>query len=112
MVQWLRLRTSSAGGTGSIPGRGPKSLHAARCSHKSINKNKLFLLVMCFCGSKGQLSPLASFDSVSGWDRKEGCLTEYLLPKVVPVRSGDRMRFFLFSTASCRSANVYLIPTV
>ena len=27
-VQWLRLRTSNAGGMGSIPGQGAKILHA------------------------------------------------------------------------------------
>ena len=34
MVQWLRLRASTAGGTGSIPGWGTKILHAARCGQK------------------------------------------------------------------------------
>ena len=29
MVQWLRLHASTTGGTGSIPGRGTKILHAA-----------------------------------------------------------------------------------
>ena len=28
VVQWLRLHASIAGGTGSIPGRGTKILHA------------------------------------------------------------------------------------
>ena len=28
-VQWLRLHTSTAGGTGSVPGQGTESLHAA-----------------------------------------------------------------------------------
>ena len=32
VVQWLRLRPSTAGGMGSIPGRGTKISHAARCS--------------------------------------------------------------------------------
>ena len=33
-VQWLRRCTSNAGGTGSIPGQGPKIPHAARHSQK------------------------------------------------------------------------------
>ena len=28
VVQWLRLHASTAGGTGSVPGRGVKILHA------------------------------------------------------------------------------------
>ena len=36
-VQWLGLHTSTAAGTGSIPGQGTKILHAARCGTK---KNK------------------------------------------------------------------------
>ena len=34
VVQWLRLGTSTAGGTGSIPGRGTKIPHASQCSQK------------------------------------------------------------------------------
>ena len=30
VVQWLRLRASTAGGMGSIPGQGTKILHAMR----------------------------------------------------------------------------------
>ena len=33
-VQWLRLRDSSAGGTGSIPGWGTKIPRAAWCGQK------------------------------------------------------------------------------
>ena len=33
-VQWLRLHASTAGGMGSIPGRGTKIPHAARCGQK------------------------------------------------------------------------------
>ena len=33
-VQWLRLHTPNAGGTGSIPGRGSKIPHAMRCGQK------------------------------------------------------------------------------
>ena len=32
MFQWLELRASTSGGTGSIPGRGTEILQAARCS--------------------------------------------------------------------------------
>ena len=39
MVQWLRLRASTAGGTGSIPGRGTKIPNDARCGQ--INKFKI-----------------------------------------------------------------------
>ena len=41
-VQWLRLCTSTAGGTGSIPGRGTKIPHAAQCSQKEKKKIKVF----------------------------------------------------------------------
>ena len=34
VVQWLRLRTSTAGVTGSIPGWGTKILHAVRHGQK------------------------------------------------------------------------------
>ena len=36
-VQWLRLRTSTAGGTGLIPGRGTKIPHAVRCGQKKLS---------------------------------------------------------------------------
>ena len=36
-VQWLRLRTSTAGGTGSIPDRGTKIPHASWCGQKKKN---------------------------------------------------------------------------
>ena len=32
--QWLRLGASTAGGTGSIPGRGTKIPQAARCGQR------------------------------------------------------------------------------
>ena len=38
-VQWLKLHTPSAGGMGSVPGRGTKILHAARSGQKK-QKNK------------------------------------------------------------------------
>ena len=36
VVQWLRLHTSNAGGTGSIPGQGTKIVHAAQHGQKLI----------------------------------------------------------------------------
>ena len=39
-VQWLGLRTSAAGGMGSISGRGTKILHAAGCSQKNKSRTK------------------------------------------------------------------------
>ena len=42
MVQWLGLRTSNAGGMGSIPGRGTKIPHAAwRGKKKKKERKKL-----------------------------------------------------------------------
>ena len=42
VVQWLRLRASTAGGTGLIPGRGTKIPHAAqRGKKKKKKKNSL-----------------------------------------------------------------------
>ena len=40
VVQWLRLRASTAGGMGSIPGQGTKNLHAARHSQNKKQKTK------------------------------------------------------------------------
>ena len=44
MVQWLGLWASTAGGLGSIPGRGAKILQAAQCSQKKNFLNKAGLL--------------------------------------------------------------------
>ena len=41
MVQWLRLRASAAGGTGSIPGPGTKIPHAAWPKKKTPNEKKV-----------------------------------------------------------------------
>ena len=40
VVQWLRLRTSTAGGTGSIPGQGTKIPHAVWHSQKKKKEKK------------------------------------------------------------------------
>ena len=37
-VQWLRLCTSTAGGTGSIPGQRTKIPHAMQCNQKKKKK--------------------------------------------------------------------------
>ena len=39
-VQWLGLLTSTAGGTGSIPGQGNKIQQPKRCSQKKNKKKK------------------------------------------------------------------------
>ena len=39
-VQWLRLHTSTAGGTGLIPGQGTKIPHAAWRDHPTTKKRK------------------------------------------------------------------------
>ena len=39
-VQWLRLRTPNAGGMGSNPGAGTKTLHAVRRGQKQKQNNK------------------------------------------------------------------------
>ena len=44
-VQWLRLRTSKAGGAGSIPGRGTKMPYAT--GHGQKKKKKGTFYVMC-----------------------------------------------------------------
>ena len=43
IVQWLRLRTSTAGGVGLIPRPGTKIPHALRCTFKKLwqDKNKI-----------------------------------------------------------------------
>ena len=38
MVQWLRLRATTAGGKGSIPGQGTKIPHAKQCGQKEKKK--------------------------------------------------------------------------
>ena len=44
MVQWLRLRASTAGGAGPIPGGGMKIAHATQCGQK--NKKRLGALTL------------------------------------------------------------------
>ena len=39
-VQWLGIHASTAGGTGSIPGRGTKILRSGQCSQKKKKKVK------------------------------------------------------------------------
>ena len=40
MVQWLRLRASTAGGKGLIPGWGTKILQALQCNQKKKKKKR------------------------------------------------------------------------
>ena len=42
LVQWLRLHTSNAEGTGSVSGRGTKIPHAMPCSQKEKKKKSSF----------------------------------------------------------------------
>ena len=48
VVQWLRLRASTEGDTGSIPGRGTKILHATQCGQKFKKKNCFIDLSLLF----------------------------------------------------------------
>ena len=48
MSQWLKLRTSNAGGAGSIPGQGTKIPHAVGCSHKKGKKKSEAVLAENF----------------------------------------------------------------
>ena len=43
-VQWLGLHASTAGGTGSIPGRGTNIPHAMRHSQKKPPKNPAYII--------------------------------------------------------------------
>ena len=49
LVQWLRLSTSTAGGTGSIPGWGTKILQATQCSPKQKSKTQGSLFNIAGC---------------------------------------------------------------
>ena len=40
-VQWLGFCTSTAGGTGLIPSRGTKILHAMQCDQKEKKEKKM-----------------------------------------------------------------------
>ena len=42
VVQWLRLHTSTANSTGSIPGQGTKIPHAVLCNQKENKDSDLF----------------------------------------------------------------------
>ena len=59
VVQWLRLCASTAGGLGSIPGGGAKSLHAQQRSNKQINKYlKLKIKVVGIILEKISMAPV------------------------------------------------------
>ena len=56
--QWLRLHTSTAGGTDSIPGQGTKILHAVRCGQKKQRKK----ILICFpCLKKKKTEGFSTF---------------------------------------------------
>ena len=60
VVQWLRLRTSTAGGTGSIPGQGTKIPQAAQhCQNKQTNKQ-----TKNFTACKGE-----NYNQSAMWDK-------------------------------------------
>ena len=44
VVQWLRLRASTVGSLGSIPGLGTEILHAVQHGQKEIRRKLLFSL--------------------------------------------------------------------
>ena len=58
-VQWLRLHTSTAGGTGSIPGSGTRITHATVCGQKKERKKKISCTINrnipLFCRSVSQI---------------------------------------------------------
>jgi len=54
--QWLRPCTSTAGGTGSIPGLGTKTLNAKHPKKKKKKKNQMYLLKKCVLKNNSHLS--------------------------------------------------------
>ena len=65
-IQWLGLRASTAGGTGSIPGLGSKILHAAHQSQKNKSDwriKKLFTKHLLTCQSLFK----TEYTGVSSW---------------------------------------------
>ena len=60
MVQWLRLRTSSARGAGSIPGRGMKIPHATWCCQKMEGKILEDMPTLLPLGGCGECLPVGA----------------------------------------------------
>ena len=60
--QWLRLRASTAGGTGSIPGQGTKILHAA-----AVRQNFFLFLFFLVLAVLGLRCCLWAFSSCGEW---------------------------------------------
>ena len=58
MVQWLGRRTSTAGGTGSIPGGGTKIPHAAWYGHKKKKRNFNLKIELTYLYLKEMHKPL------------------------------------------------------
>ena len=50
MGRWLRLRTSTAGSTGSVLCWGTKILHAVLCGQKKNRRHWLMLICVVFLG--------------------------------------------------------------
>ena len=69
MVQWLRLHTSTAGGTGSIPGWGTKILYATWRSQKNKEFGKVRVRGLGF-GIRNEFCQL----SLSGFYGKSHCV--------------------------------------
>ena len=66
MVQWLRLRAPTAGGAGSIPGRGIKTPHASHFPFLSLS---LSPSVKWVCVQRGFHEPCIPSAELSPWSR-------------------------------------------
>ena len=55
-VQWLGLRASTAGGMGSIPGRGTRIPRATRCAPPPRKKEKLWKLLIIWASAQKRQS--------------------------------------------------------
>ena len=80
-VQWLRLRTSSAGGAGSSPGQRTKIPHAAQCSQKNncqcitqhtVNTSWSVPVALTVSLIPGRRRACSSPSSVLDWKSPEG----------------------------------------
>ena len=72
-VQWLRLCTSSAGSTGSVPGWGTKIPHAAGRVQKEKKKKKKKAIVLKF----RETDPLQSDESYRPFLEKLICIQNF-----------------------------------
>ena len=67
-VQWLGLRTSTAGGLGSTPGRGTEILQAALCGQKKKKKESILRRFFVLRGHVGKYESLLVPSRVSPLD--------------------------------------------